>query len=439
MGGAQIYYDEVLVPIARNGRLEDAWFNYSYSPLPDENGVPEGILVICTEVTREVTTRRQLETANRAKDEFLGTVSHELRTPLTSILGWARILMRADDPERIAKGIAIIDRNARAQAKIIDDILDVSRIISGKLRLSPTPIDVGAVVSNAVESMRPAANAREVRLEVDVSAPAPILADEERLQQIVWNLLSNGVKFTAAGGTVTVSARQNDQFLTLAVRDSGRGISPDFLPYVFDRFRQADGSTTKQHGGLGLGLAIVRHLVELHGGSVRASSEGEGHGAQFEVQLPLRAIATQDDTVADTRSSEAPLAPQTNSPLRALRILVVDDERDAREVVATILEEAGAEVLCADNVSSAIELLASTPVAAIVSDIGMPGEDGYSFLERVRREARTSTIPAVALTAFARAEDRDRAVASGFHEHIAKPIDPARLVAVVVGLVNAAR
>jgi signal transduction histidine kinase len=457
MQGECIFNEEVLVPISRGGPVEDAWFNYSYSPLFDDDGRPAGVLVICTEVTTEIRARREIEalavqqasarkqaelartqaeTANRAKDEFLASVSHELRTPLNAILGWATILERPGGHERIDRAIPIIQRNARAQAKIIDDILDVSRIISGKLLLNPTLFDVASVIDAAVDSVRPAASAKGVRLEVETHAATPWLADEDRIQQVVWNLLSNAVKFTAAGGSVSVRAQEEAAELRIRVSDTGKGISESFLPYVFDRFRQADASSTRQYGGLGLGLAIVRHLVELHGGVVTATSDGDGRGATFEVVLPRRAVETFRPPVPGLERTELTEAPSEGASLRGARVLVVDDERDARELVAIVLEDAGAKVVQAENVAAALQVLNERPISAIVSDIGMPGEDGYSLLSRVRRETSAGTVPALALTAFARPEDRHRALAAGFRRHLPKPIEPAKLVAALAALLR---
>ena len=441
-----------------HGVVDGRFIDAGYYPHRDASGAIAGILVVIHDVTAQVLARKQIEdlavqeagarkqaealrsqaeAANRAKDEFLATVSHELRTPLTAILGWSRILSETTERSRIERGVAIIERNARAQAKIIDDILDVSRIISGKLRLSVRPVDFASIIEAVVESVRPAAAAKQVDLRVEIIAPVQLVADEDRLQQIVWNLLSNAGKFTPRGGVVVVRAFVEGEQVVVQVRDSGRGISPEFLPYVFDRFRQDDASTTKQQPGLGLGLAIVRHLVELHGGTVRAESEGEGRGATFHVALPLgpaeRSEGSVPSAVPGVRSS-AEIEP--HRPLTGVRVLVVDDQQDARELVAMMLEDAGARVLQAASAAAAVEILAGTEVSVIVSDIAMPGGDGYAFLERVRAAPRTRDVPALALTAYARAEDRDRALASGFQAHIAKPIDPARLVVGVRALLR---
>jgi signal transduction histidine kinase/CheY-like chemotaxis protein len=437
LGGESIFHEEVLVPIARGGLLEDAWWNYSYSPLFDDAGDVGGVLVVCTEMTNEVVVRRRLEAVSRSKDEFLATVSHELRTPLTAILGWARLLADETDLARLNRGITIIERNAVAQGKIIEDILDMARIISGKLQLSLTSVDLASMIHSVVDSVRPAAVAKELALDVQIDVEDRLTADEDRLQQVVWNLLSNAVKFTPKGGRVAVRATRSGDDVRFEVTDSGRGISPEFLPYVFDRFRQDDATTTKQHAGLGLGLAIVRHLVELHGGTVKALSEGDGRGATFEVVLPLRAAARTavEENVARDPSAHTALA-RSATALEGVRVLVVDDQQDARELVATVLADAGAEVVQAFSAATALDVLSSTDIAAIVSDIGMPTQDGYALLQRIRTMPRTRNIPALALTAFARLEDRHRALASGFQDHVAKPIDPGRLVDAVTALVR---
>ena len=455
--GECVFHEEVLVPIVRNGRLADAWWNYSYSPLFDDDGRPNGVLVICTEITNEVTARRQVEllavqqsgarkqaellraeaeAMSRAKDDFLATVSHELRTPLNAILGWSGILLQPGGRERFEQGIAVIARNARAQGKLIDDILDVSRIITGKLVLSTAPVDVAHVIAAAVDSLRPAAAAKGVELHVDTKLAAPWSLDEDRIQQVVWNLLANAVKFTPQGGSVLVRATEDAERLSIIVTDTGMGIAPGFLPYVFERFRQSDGSTTRRHSGLGLGLAIVRHLVELHGGSVSAASAGEGCGATFAIELPRSFEPAPATPPVHAKNGESAASAATKrGSLSGTRVLVVDDQPDARELAAIVLEDAGAEVVQARDVATALDVLNEVPVSAIVSDVGMPGEDGYSFLGRVRAATATRFVPALALTAFARVEDRQRALAAGFQRHLAKPIDPANLVAAVAALI----
>jgi signal transduction histidine kinase len=451
--GEAVLHEEMLVPIIRQGRLEDAWWNYSYSPAFDDAGDIRGVLVVATETTAEVSVRNQLErmnaresflrknaeAANRAKDEFLATVSHELRTPLNAILGWSAILREQCDPTRLEKGLGIIERNGWAQAKIIEDILDVSRIISGKVVLDLSRVVLAAVVQNAIESVRPAATAKQIQLELLLDgARTELIADEGRLQQVVWNLVSNAVKFTPAGGLVRVEASRRNGSVAIVVADTGKGISSEFLPYVFDRFRQDDASTTKRYGGLGLGLAIVRHLVELHGGTVSAKSDGEGFGAIFEVVLPIRAVLPGDYPPAprDLDSACAD-APRLGAVLCGIHVLVVDDEPDARGLLSAVLTDAGATVTEVASVAAAMDELAKGSVSAVVSDIGMPSEDGYMFMDRMRAEGlATRGVPSLALTAYARAEDRERALRAGFREYLAKPVDAATLVRAVADMVR---
>ena len=448
---------ETSIPLDRkgDGKLEDCFFKFNLEPMRDEQNQVYGVMAVAVEITEQVNARRaleksasereamlrQLEAADRAKDEFLAIVSHELRTPLTAILGWARLLDEHSEPARLRKGLRVIERGARAQAQLIEDLLDVSRIISGKIRMTLTRVDLAAVVSAAVETVRPVAVAKDVRLRVDlVEALGTVIADEIRLQQVVWNLLSNAVKFTPKGGEVTLTVARDAAHVTITVRDTGRGIPAAVLPRLFERFQQDDSSTTRDQGGLGLGLAIVRHLVELHGGVASVHSEGEGKGATFEVRLPVRAIEPAADVVPSDRKSGALLldAGASRGRLHGLHVLVVDDQDDGRDWIATVLEDAVAQVTQAESATAAMKVLATTSsrVSVIVSDVGMPGEDGHAFLRRVRAADSASTrhVPALALTAFAHAEDRHKALAAGFQEHVAKPIDPADLVDAVAAL-----
>ena len=453
--GEPFLAEEYLVPLHRgsDNALQDIYFRFNLEPIRDARGEIYGIMALALDITQEVTARRvvekaaiereklllQLEAAGHAKDEFLATVSHELRTPLTSILGWARLLNDGADPARVQKGLAAIERNAKAQAKLIEDILDVSRIVSGKVRLNMRRVDPGAAVQAAVETVRPLASAKHQRIFLQLEPELPTInADEDRLQQVVWNLLSNAVKFTPENGNITVQARRSDDTITIAVKDSGKGISAAFLPHVFDRFRQDDTSTTKQQAGLGLGLAIVRHLVELHGGNVSAASDGPGRGSMFAVALPIRAsVPNEQPTVAEPKESISNAGVDKRGRLHAIHVLVVDDQDDARDLLATVLEDAGAAVSQAHTVQAALRTLSQSEVHVVVSDIGMPDEDGYSFMRRLRGGSGAGRqIPAVAVTAFARAEDRLRAFRAGFQEHISKPIDPTALVDLVAKLVE---
>jgi signal transduction histidine kinase/CHASE3 domain sensor protein/ActR/RegA family two-component response regulator len=383
--------------------------------------------------------RSEAEVASRAKDEFLATVSHELRTPLNAILGWT-VLLREKKPEpEIERGLAVIERNARAQAKLIEDVLDVSRIISGKLALNMTETDVSEAIATALESVTPAAQVKGIELVFERSAgAAKIVADPDRLQQVVWNLLSNAVKFTPKGGRVTVHSETAGRDVSIRVTDSGEGIRPEALPYIFEPFQQADASTTRRHGGLGLGLAIVKQLVTAHGGSVRALSEGMGHGATFVVTLPTRSAI-----LAVTKSTRPPAADLAAQPgilgaprLDGLRLLAIDDESDSRAMVTEVLRACGADVAQAASAQEALATFNHQRPDVIISDIGMPGEDGYSLIRRIRALPAElgGRTPAVALTAYARSEDAQRAFAAGFQMHLAKPVEPVQLATVVANL-----
>ena len=380
----------------------------------------------------EKAARSDAERADRLKDEFLSVLSHELRTPLNAILGWTHVLQRApDNVESVVKGAQVIERNVKVQVRIIEDLLDVSKIVSGNLRLEPEPVELLPVIDAAVEAVQPAADIKGVRLtrQLDVQA-APVVGDATRLQQVVWNLLSNAIKFTPQGGRVDVILQRSGNHLRLTVADTGEGIDEGFLPHVFDRLRQADGSTTRRHSGLGLGLSIVKHLVELHGGSVEAHSPGRGHGSRFTVLLPVATVAAPQERHTDL-SPQPPTPPETVD-LRGVDVLLVDDERDARELMHQVLVDAGAQVRLADSAAQALQAFGDRAPHVLVSDIGMPGEDGYSLIARVRHlEREHARVPAIALTAFARAEDRRRALLAGFQLHLAKPVEPAELVAAV--------
>jgi len=381
------------------------------------------------------------EEASRIKDEFLATVSHELRTPLSAILGWASILRtdRRADPTIVDKAVEVIERNANSQLRIIEDILDVSRIVRGELRIETDAIELAPIGRDVVESLRPAADAKEIQLTLSSEGACRVVGDPDRLRQIVWNLLSNAVKFTGAGGRVVLGIEQVGPKVTISVSDTGRGIDPKFLPHVFERFRQADSSMTRTFGGLGLGLAIVRHLTEAHGGRVRAESDGLGKGANFVVELPVKTFAehatTSSELLADTpvRTSHG----VSGKSLSGLRVLVVEDEPDARELIQIVLADEGATVSIAASAETALKSIEPLGVDVLVSDIGLPTRDGYWLLEQVRR--RFPRLPAIALTAFARREDARRAHAAGFDHHLGKPVDPKELVSVVASCRTRAR
>jgi PAS domain S-box-containing protein len=374
----------------------------------------------------EQVARAEAEAANRAKDEFLATLSHELRAPLNAMLGWARMLRGGKlDEATAARALETIERNAKLQSQLIADLLDVSRIISGKVRLTVRPVDLSQVIDVAVDAVHPAALAKSIRLEsvLDRSA-GPVLGDADRLQQVVWNILSNAVKFTPSGGRVDVRLEGDESEVRIRVHDTGRGIAPDFLPYVFDRFRQGSVLTTRTHGGLGLGLAIVRHLIELHGGTVQAESPGPGAGATFTVRLPFRpfsapSVGREVEPVAVTGAGEGPPA------LHGVTALVVDDEADARVLLSTMLQQWGARVIAVGSADEALEVLGRLRPDILVSDIAMPGKDGYDLITAVRAlPSERATVPALAVTAFARREDEDRALRAGFQVHLAKPVEP---------------
>jgi PAS domain S-box-containing protein len=380
--------------------------------------------------------RREADVANRAKDEFLATVSHELRTPLNAMLGWTVTLRGRNPPAEVDRGLAIIERNARRQTRLIEDVLDVSRIISGKLTLDVGPTNIGAILDAALEAVTPAAEAKGVAFAVDVDASFTIIADSDRLQQVVWNLLVNAVKFTPKGGSVAVKASREGSDVRISVADSGEGIEPDVLPHIFEAFRQADASTTRRHGGLGLGLAIVKQLVTAHGGTVRAASEGEGRGAEFVVNLPARAVVP---AVFDAPpAAELPAVSEAKAPPRldGLSVLVVDDEEDARSIVEQVLSDQGATVTAAGSADEALRAFEATRPDVIVSDIGMPEMDGYALIRRVRSLplSRGGRTPALALTAYAQKTDAQRAFAAGFQMHVPKPVEPAHLVTLVANL-----
>ena len=393
------------------------------------------------EETREA--RARAEEASQAKDEFLATVSHELRTPLNAISGWVQLLLGGMlAPEKVNHAHETIARNARAQTQLINDLLDASRIITGKLRLELEPVHLVDVLEMAIEALRPTADAREIQLLPTLDPGAgPILGDASRLQQVVWNLLANAVKFTPRGGSVRIGLRRDQSFVELSVEDTGQGIKPAFIPHVFERFRQADSSSDRRHGGLGIGLAIARHITELHGGTIAVMSEGEGRGAKFTVRLPLPpqrvdAVSRIDKTAQSLERASL----QRLAELEGLRILVVDDEPDAREILAFVLENCNAKVSSASSAAEAFDMLRSTVPDLLVSDLGMPNEDGLVLIQKIRAlpPEQGGRTPAVALTAYARAEDRTKALKAGFDVHVAKPVHPAELIAVVVELASRA-
>lgn len=393
-------------------------------------------------LSSEKLARNEAERANRLKDEFLATVSHELRNPLNAILGWAHMLRLGKlTPPNAERAIETIYRNAKSQSQLVADILDVSRIISGKLRLDVRQVDLISIVNAAIDSIRPAAEAKTIRLQTMLDpAAAPICGDADRLQQIVWNLLTNAVKFTPKGGRIQVKVQRINSHVEVIVTDSGVGIKKDFLPYVFDRFRQADASTTRIHGGLGLGLSIVHQLVDLHGGSVSVSSEGEGQGASFRITLPFVGVVNQGPEAVHPTHSDEISSFEGLPSLAGLRVLVVDDEADTRELIFEVLKECGSEVILSRSAAEALVALEKYKPDILVSDLGMPDEDGYSLITKIRAlpAERGGLIPAAALTAYARSEDRMRVLRSGFQFHLPKPVDSAELVTVIASLAGRA-
>jgi len=387
---------------------------------------------------RESSARADAERANRLKDEFLATLSHELRTPLNAVIGWSRMLNSGRlDRENSLHAQEVIERNALAQKQIIEDILDVSRVITGKLQLHLGPVDLATVVDAALDAVRPALDAKEIRIETKMdSSLRAISGDSDRLQQVVWNVLSNAAKFTPTGGQVDISVRQHGIHALIQVRDSGPGIDRAFLPYVFERFRQADGSTTRTHGGLGLGLAIVRHLVELHGGTIAVENRADSSGAIFTISLPLPTGFLQKEIL--DRANAAFGVPQAEQQpnLEGLNILIVEDEPDALDLITVELVQYGANVTGVSNAEEALKALEKHRFDLLVSDIGLPKMDGYELIRRVRKqeEGRDKRLPAVALTAYARVQDRMQAILAGFSTHIAKPIEANELVTVVASL-----
>jgi PAS domain S-box-containing protein len=404
----------------------------SLAPLPLGEGA--GAVLEFRDITDELAAQKALEDASRRKDEFLATLSHELRTPMTAVLGWAKMLA-IGLPEDDARGaIDAIVRSAEVQAQLIDDVLDVSRIVAGKMTFTPVPIDVAPVLQAAMTTIHPAAVAKDIDVLASVPPRLPrIMGDEGRLQQILWNLLSNAVKFTSRGGTITVRVSRASSVLRLTVQDTGKGIEPDYLPHVFEAFTQEDASMTRSHEGIGLGLSIARSLVELHGGRIRVASEGVGRGTTFTVELPVLESAAQ--AVRATAVKSLRVAPGTEgglSDLTGVRILVIDDQDFTRDLVAAIFRRARAEVASVNSVRQGLAELESFSPNVVVCDLAMPGEDGYAFLRSIRALPQpASTTPVVALTAFGRPEDRQHVLAAGFDEYLKKPVDPAELTATV--------
>ena len=426
----------------KDGKIIDV--SLTISPVRNTEGVIVGASKIARDITDQKEAQRKLaethealKRANQLKTEFLTTLSHELRTPLNAILGWVQILKQGATEEDVGQAIPIIERNVRAQSQMIEDLLDMSRIESGKVSLDIQRIDLPAVVGAGIETVRPVAEAKEIRLTSAFSSLSGIvMGDKDRLQQIVWNLLSNAIKFTPKKGRVHVVIKRVNSHVEICVTDTGQGIAPEFLGQVFDRFRQADATTTRRHGGLGLGLSIVKNLTELHGGTVRVESEGIGQGATFSIDLPLQPVRQDAQAEADADRNAAVDSVASELDLSRVKVLVVDDEEDSLKIVMRILQRHGAEVRGAGSMHEALGEFEKFSPHVIVSDIGMPQHDGYEFIARVRKLPGGRTVPAIALTALARGEDRTRALRVGFQLHISKPVDFSELVAVVQNLAS---
>ena len=408
----------------------------------------EGVIVGASKIARDITGRKEaqrklaqaledLKRADRVKAEFLATLSHELRTPLNAILGWVQILKDGATLEDLAESLPIIERNVKAQSQMIEDLLDMGRIEAGKVSLDIQPLDLPTLLQACIETIRPTAEAKKIRLTSAFSSLSGIvMGDKDRLQQIVWNLLSNAIKFTPKNGRVHMVIKRVNSHVEICVTDTGQGIAPEFLGQVFDRFRQADATTTRRHGGLGLGLSIVKHLTELHGGGVRVESEGVGQGATFTVSLPLQPVR-RDTQAEDDAQRKAGLDEATIEPdLTGVKVLVVDDEEDSVAIVKRILERRGAEVHATNSMQEALDEFTNFGPHVVVSDIGMPEHDGYELITRLRALPGGRTVPAIALTALARSEDRNRALRAGYQLHVAKPVDFYELVAVVQNLAS---
>ncbi|HEY2384511.1 MAG TPA: ATP-binding protein [Terriglobia bacterium] len=448
-GGHVSHFDTIR--IAKDGRQLNV--SLSISPIKDR----QGNIIGASKILRDITERKRIEeerqaalnearharqeaeVASRVKDEFLATISHELRTPLTAVLGWVRMLRAGKlDPETSGRAMEVIDRNVRSQAQLIEDLLDISRITMGKLRLDVRPVQPASVISAAVESLRFAADARQTRIQTVLDSNAgPIVGDFERLQQVVWNLLSNAIKFTPKGGRVQVVLERVNSHIEIRVTDTGRGLKPEFLPYIFNRFSQAEAVTTRTHGGLGMGLAIAKAIVELHGGTITGTSEGEGKGATFTVHLPLMPISREFPAErAHPKAGWSEISLECPPEVAGLKVLAVDDDADTCDMIRTALEQCGAVVETAGSADAGFEAYKSFQPEVLISDVGMPEVDGYEFIRRVRDYERQTKrkVPAVALTAFARIEDRVKSLAAGYQMHVAKPVEPGELLTIVASL-----
>jgi PAS domain S-box-containing protein len=458
---SRIFYQTHFFPLLKlHGKVEEVYFS-----LRARNGADVPVLANAVRRTHEgasvndcilmpmrqrneyenviLQAKRVAEEATRAKDEFLAVVSHELRTPLTAILGWARLLKTGNlDDSSVARALDTIERNAESQSQLIEDLLDFSRIISGKIRLDVGLVELDSLMEAAINVIRPAADAKAIKVQATLDPRAgPVSGDPERLQQVLWNLLSNAIKFTPKGGRVQIRLARINSSVEITVSDTGQGISTEFLPYVFERFRQADNTTTRQHSGLGLGLAITKHIVELHGGTIQAVSPGVGLGASFILKLPVMIVHSAEhfsDAATVRLPATGVIQPVELARLDGVRVLIVDDEHDTRDLLVTVLTQSGAQVNAIATVAEALEILRLKELDLLISDIQMPNEDGYSLIRKVRasEKGQARKIPAIALTAHARASDRLRALSAGYQLHMAKPVEPAELVMAIANLTH---
>jgi PAS domain S-box-containing protein len=434
---------KVMLGRGQAGAMEESFINFVYQPIYEADRSVSGVFVHGIDVTVQVRAREEAEAANRLKDEFLATLSHELRTPLTAVLGWARMLRGGELDESAAhRALEIIERNAEAQQQLIEDVLDVSRIVTGKLRLDLRPVELLPLVLAAVDAVSPAAEAKNIQLSVNAAPEANLVsADPSRLQQVFWNLLTNAIKFTPKGGKVEVGLERAGESVRVSVSDTGVGIAKEFLPHVFDRFRQAESTSSRHYSGLGLGLAVVRHLVEQHGGTVSAESRGANQGSTFTIELPLLVHNWNGSELERQNKGEHARRVDSSDSLKGVRALIVEDESDTRELLAVLLRQHGAQVTTSGAAAEALAALRHEPPDVLLSDIGMPGEDGYWLIKQVRglEAERGGMVPAVALTAYSTEADRERALAAGFQAYVSKPIESAALINAVADVARRPR
>ncbi|MGA7935648.1 MAG: ATP-binding protein, partial [Kovacikia sp.] len=442
--GTATWSEDQLLMLERNGYPEECYFTFSYTPIWGQSDGVGGIFIAVNETTQKILSERRerelrleaqaakesAERANYLKDQFLAVLSHELRSPLNPILGWAKLLLSAElDEVTTRRALGAIERNARLQAQMIDDLLDVSRILRDKLILEMTPVHLIPIIEDALETVQASATAKLIQIQIQLDhAPFQILGNANRLKQVVWNLLSNAVKFTPQGGNITICLDYVDSFARLQVIDTGKGISADFLPHVFDHFQQADSTTTRTFGGLGLGLAIAKQIVDIHRGNIQAASPGEGQGATFTVSLPLTAASSQP-----IAKGNSPIAEEK---LSNIHVLVVEDDTDNREMIAFTLQLQGARVTTVSSAAAAIDALVEIKPDVLISDIGMSGMDGYMLMERVRNVTQTSHLPGIALTAYVNEADQRQALAAGFQAHLPKPMESTLLVETILKVIN---